>query len=143
GGRGPGGAWARPVPAGVLPGAAPACTVPSITTVAPSHGNDSGTRYVVPLAGAAVAIRTSVSFSSRRGGPAYRCSGARAGGVIAASLLIAGSRSAPRASHLPSGDVEAVVDVGGSDHQDQGREAPLIVVPGSLVPDLVGHRVVP
>jgi O-acetylserine/cysteine efflux transporter len=53
------------------------------------------------------------------------------------------SRSAPRAGHLPGGDVEAVVDVSGSDHEDQGRKAPLIVVPGGLGPDLVGHRVGP
>jgi O-acetylserine/cysteine efflux transporter len=59
------------------------------------------------------------------------------------SLLIAGSRSAPGASHLPGGDVETVVDVGGRDHEDQGGEAPLIVVPGGLGPDLVGHRVRP
>jgi O-acetylserine/cysteine efflux transporter len=57
------------------------------------------------------------------------------------SLLFAGSRSAPRASHLPGGHVEAVEDVGRSDHEEQGREATLIVVPGRLVPDLVGHRV--
>jgi drug/metabolite transporter (DMT)-like permease len=34
------------------------------------------------------------------------------------SLLIAGSLSAPSAGHLPGGDVEPVVDVGDSDHED-------------------------
>src|SRR5215472_1329668 len=48
------------------------------------------------------------------------------------SLQIAGSRSAPGADHLPGGDVAAVVDVDGNDHEEQGREAPLIVVLGGL-----------
>jgi hypothetical protein len=48
------------------------------------------------------------------------------------SLQIAGPRSAPGAGHLPGGDVAAVADVGGSDHEERGREAPLIVVPGGL-----------
>jgi O-acetylserine/cysteine efflux transporter len=52
-------------------------------------------------------------------------------------------RSAPRASHLPGGHVEAVEDVCRRDHEDQGRGATLIIVPGRLVPDLVGHRVGP
>jgi O-acetylserine/cysteine efflux transporter len=59
------------------------------------------------------------------------------------SLLTAGSKSAPRASRLLDGDVEAVVDVRRRDHEEQCREATLIVVPGRLVPDLVGHRVGP
>src|SRR5215467_13592069 len=68
----------------------------------------------------------------------------RAGGRChRGSLLFAGPRSAPPASHLPGGHVEAVEDVGRSDHEEQGREATLIVVPGRLVPDLVGHRVGP
>jgi drug/metabolite transporter (DMT)-like permease len=68
----------------------------------------------------------------------------RAGGRChRGSLLFAGSRSAPGASHLPGGHVEAVEDVGRRDHEEQGREATLIVVPGHLVPDLVGHRVGP
>jgi O-acetylserine/cysteine efflux transporter len=45
------------------------------------------------------------------------------------SLLTAGSTSAPRACHLPGGDVETVVDVRGRDHEEQGREGTLIVVP--------------
>jgi O-acetylserine/cysteine efflux transporter len=68
----------------------------------------------------------------------------RAGGRChRGSLLFTGSRSAPGAGHLPGGHVEAVEYVGRRDHEDQGREAPLIVVPGRLVPDLVGHRVRP
>ena len=51
-------------------------------------------------------------------------------------LLVAATRSAPGADRLPDGDGEAVVDMGGSDHEHQGREAPLIVVPGGRL-----HRV--
>jgi drug/metabolite transporter (DMT)-like permease len=58
-------------------------------------------------------------------------------------LLYGGSRSAPGASDLPGGHVQAVEDVGRRDREDQGRQATLIVVPGGLVPDLVGHRVRP
>src|SRR6516162_4007284 len=46
------------------------------------------------------------------------------------SLQIAGPRSAPGPGHLPGRDVAAVVDVSSSDHEEQGREARLIVVPG-------------
>jgi O-acetylserine/cysteine efflux transporter len=52
-------------------------------------------------------------------------------------------RSAPGAGHLPGGHVEAVEHVGRRDHENQGREAPLIVVLGGLGPDLAGHRVRP
>ena len=52
------------------------------------------------------------------------------------SLLSAGSRSAPGAGYPPGGDVEAVAGIGASDHEDQDREAPLIVVPGGRL-----HRV--
>jgi drug/metabolite transporter (DMT)-like permease len=45
------------------------------------------------------------------------------------SLQIAGPWPAPGAGHPPGGDVAAAVDVGRSDHDEQGREAPLIVVP--------------
>jgi O-acetylserine/cysteine efflux transporter len=64
----------------------------------------------------------------------------RAGGRGHGSLLMARSRSAPRTCHLARGDILAVVDVGRRDHEDQGREATLIVVPCGLVPDLAGHR---
>jgi O-acetylserine/cysteine efflux transporter len=50
----------------------------------------------------------------------------------AGSLLFAESCSALRASHLPGGHVEAIEDVGRRDHEDQGREATHIVVPGRL-----------
>jgi drug/metabolite transporter (DMT)-like permease len=66
------------------------------------------------------------------GGRSHRC-----------SLLRAGSRSAPRTGRLAGGHVEAVEHVGRRDHEEQGREATLIVVPGGLVPDVVGHRVRP
>jgi hypothetical protein len=45
------------------------------------------------------------------------------------------------ACHLPGGDIEAVEEVGGADHEDQGRESLLVVVPGGLLPDLVWDRV--
>ncbi len=45
--------------------------------------------------------------------------------------------------HLPGSGVEAVEEVGGGDHEDDGRETLLVVVPGGLVPDLVGDRVRP
>jgi O-acetylserine/cysteine efflux transporter len=64
------------------------------------------------------------------GGRSHRC-----------SLLSAGSRSAPRTGRLAGGHVEAIEDVSRRDHEEQGREATLIVVPGGLVPDSVGHRV--
>ena len=66
------------------------------------------------------------------GGRSHRC-----------GLLSAGSRSAPRTGRLAGGHVEAVEHVGRRDHEEQGREATLIVVPGGLVPDAVGHRVRP
>ncbi len=47
------------------------------------------------------------------------------------------------ARHLSGGGVEAVEEVGRGDHDDQGREPLLVVVPGGLVPDLVGDRVGP
>jgi drug/metabolite transporter (DMT)-like permease len=56
-------------------------------------------------------------------------------------LLVTRSSSAPCTGHLPGGHVEAVEHIGGRDHENQGGEAPLIVVPGGLVPYLVGHRV--
>jgi drug/metabolite transporter (DMT)-like permease len=45
------------------------------------------------------------------------------------SLQIAGSRSALADGHVPGGAVAAVVAAGGGDHEEYGREAPLIVVP--------------
>src|SRR5438105_10255551 len=45
--------------------------------------------------------------------------------------------------HLPGGGVEAVEEVGRGDHEDQGREPLLVVVPGGLVPDRVWDRVRP
>src|SRR5258707_3446056 len=47
------------------------------------------------------------------------------------------------ARHLPGGGVEAVEEVGRGNHEDQGREPLLCVVPAGLVPDLVGDRVRP
>jgi O-acetylserine/cysteine efflux transporter len=69
-----------------------------------------------------------------------RCPGGRG---HAGSRQCAGPGSAPRTGHLPGGHSEAVEDVGRRDHEDQGREATLIVVPGGLVPDVVRHRVRP
>jgi hypothetical protein len=48
-----------------------------------------------------------------------------------------------RARHLPGGGVEAVEEVGRGDHEDQGCEPLLVVVPGGLVPDRVWDRVRP
>jgi len=49
----------------------------------------------------------------------------------------------PPAGHLPGGDVEAVEDGGGGDREDQGGQRRLVVMPGGLIPDLVGYRVHP
>src|SRR2546425_2119837 len=47
------------------------------------------------------------------------------------------------ACHLPGGDIEAVEEGGCGDHEDQGRESLLVVVPGGLVPDRIRDRVGP
>src|SRR5215831_11172709 len=51
--------------------------------------------------------------------------------------------SAPAPDRLPDGDVDPVVDVGQRDHQQQGGQSLVVVVPGRLVPDLVRHGVGP
>src|SRR5438477_11115488 len=47
------------------------------------------------------------------------------------------------ARHLPGGGIEAVEEVGRGDHEDQGCEPLLVVVPAGLVPDRVWDRVGP
>src|SRR5215212_8851304 len=49
----------------------------------------------------------------------------------------------PFSCDLPGRGVEAVPDVNQRDLEDQSRTCRLVVVPGDLVPDLVGHRVGP
>src|SRR5215472_5269292 len=46
-----------------------------------------------------------------------------------------------RAHSLPGGGAEAGKEVGGGDHEDQGCQPLLVVVPGGLVPDRVGDWV--
>src|SRR5215467_214493 len=48
-----------------------------------------------------------------------------------------------RARHLPGGGIEAIEEIGCGDHEDQGCESLLIIVPGSLVPDLIGDWIGP
>ena len=49
----------------------------------------------------------------------------------------------PVTRRLPDGDVEPVPDVDVGDGQDQRRQRPFVVVPGGVLPDLVGDRVLP
>src|SRR5216683_2959744 len=71
--------------------------------------------------------------------PTQTTSGAPTGGAVTARCRSPGHC----ARHLPGSGVEAVEEVGRGDHEDQGREPLLVVVPAGLVPDLVGDRVRP
>jgi len=52
-------------------------------------------------------------------------------------------RLPPLAGRLSGGGVEPVEDVDQTDLDDQCRKGRLVVVPGGLIPDLVGYRVGP
>src|SRR5579871_2972890 len=49
----------------------------------------------------------------------------------------------PLTRDLLRGHVEAIPDIDRSDGEEQGRQGRLVIVPGRLVPDLVGDRVRP